>query len=59
MRTMSLCETCIHVVTDGKKPVACMALVKYIKRDSCMFYKENPFLSGKNPSRIYYYGVWR
>lgn len=43
---MSLCETCIHMVTDGKKPVACMALVKYMPCDSCMFYEENPF-SGK------------
>jgi hypothetical protein len=37
---MTLCGTCSHVVKDGEgNPVSCHALVKYMPRDTCMFYK--------------------
>ena len=37
---MSLCGTCSHVVKDGEgNPVSCHALVKYMPRDTCMFYE--------------------
>ena len=40
---MSLCGTCNHVVKDSKgNPVSCHALVKYMPRDTCMFYELHP-----------------
>lgn len=39
---VNLCETCIHVVTDGNKPVACLALVEYVNRKTCIFYEVHP-----------------
>lgn len=40
---VNLCKICVHAVKDGNnKPVACLALVECVNRNTCVFFKVHP-----------------
>ena len=58
MENDELCKTCVHVVKDGNKPVACLTLIECVNKKTCMFYKVHPLYDRKKEWIYFMKPLW-